>query len=285
MHVVLGNPDLKPGVPETDRLMTAEPPVVAERVRNEMEQAGVGHVFAMGHQGGERDDPLGIASSLRVARLVPGMAVIGIADPRRTDRAHLRAVERQIERERASLVAFKAYLGYIHAGPDHSGYAPYYKLAAKYGLPFVFHTGDTWSFKAKRKYAHPLGVDAVATDYPEVRFVLAHFGNPWLLDAAEVVFKNDNVWADLSGLYVGDEKALNEALTADPPRDVAAGVLISDLKKAFEYIEGFDRILYGSDWPLAPMPVYRRFAESIIPSQHHEKVFRANAEEVFFAKR
>jgi pantetheine-phosphate adenylyltransferase len=35
--------------------------------------------------------------------------------------------------------------------------------------------------------------------------VLAHVGNPWLTDAAEVVYKNVNVWADLSGLVVGDE--------------------------------------------------------------------------------
>jgi predicted TIM-barrel fold metal-dependent hydrolase len=28
---------------------------------------------------------------------------------------------------------------------------------------------------------------------PETKFVLAHFGNPWILDAAQVVYKNMNV--------------------------------------------------------------------------------------------
>src|SRR5262245_65359485 len=46
MHVVVGNPDLKPGVPETDKLMTAEPSVVADRVRKEMREASIGYVFA-----------------------------------------------------------------------------------------------------------------------------------------------------------------------------------------------------------------------------------------------
>jgi predicted TIM-barrel fold metal-dependent hydrolase len=46
-------------------------------------------------------------------------------------------------------------------------------------------------------------MDEVAVDHGDVRFVLAHLGNPWLIDAAEVIFKNPNVWADLSGLLVG----------------------------------------------------------------------------------
>jgi len=284
MHVVVGNPDLKPGVPETDKLMTAEPSVVAARVRLEMEQSNTAYIFAMGQRNGTGADPLGLERSLRVAELVPGMMVIGIADPLRTGRAHLRAVEDQIQRERQRLVAFKGYLGYIHAGPDHSGYEPYIRLAAKYGLPFVFHTGDTWSLKARLSFAHPLGVDAVATKFPEVRFVLAHFGNPWLIDAAEVIFKNDNVWADLSGLCVVDETMLNTFLNdANRPEVVPGGVIVSDLRKALAFAERYDRVLYGTDWPLAPMAAYRRFIEFVIPKQHHEKVFRTNSEQLFFA--
>src|SRR5262249_46766530 len=110
---------------------------------------------------------------------------------------------------------------------------------------------------------------------------LAHCGNPWLIDAAEVIFKNDNVWADLSGLYVGDEKSIGELLARDPLPDVASGVMISELKKAFGFAERWDRLLYGSDWPLTPMAVYRRFIEAIIPQEHHEKVFQANAAQLF----
>ena len=84
----------------------------------------------------------------------------------------------------------------------------------KYHLPVIFHTGDNWSTTAKVKYAHPLRMDEVAVDHPEVRFVLAHFGNPWLIDAAEVVFKNPNVWADLSGLFVGSDKEIQDLLDA-----------------------------------------------------------------------
>ena len=124
-------------------------------------------------------------------------------------------------------------------------------------------------------------MDEVAVDNPDVRFVLAHFGNPWLIDAAEVIFKNPNVWADLSGLFVGGDKEIEDLLAAAKVPDSAAGLVISDLKKAIAYVGDYTRFLYGSDWPLAPMGSYRRLIESLIPEEHHQEVYRTNAEHVF----
>jgi predicted TIM-barrel fold metal-dependent hydrolase len=158
----------------------------------------------------------------------------------------------------------------------------YYKLAEKYDLPVIVHTGDNWSTTAKVKYAHPLRMDEVAVDFPQVRFILAHFGNPWLVDAAEVLFKNDkNVWADLSGLAVGSEKEIQALLGEAGIPDSATGLMFSDLKKAMAYVGDYKKFLYGSDWPLAPMASYRRLIESLIPKQHHQDVFRENAKRVF----
>ena len=246
-----------------------------------MKAAGVRVAFGMGHRDGPADDPLGIASTLRIAARVPGLRAIGIADPTRATPEHLRAVEQQIERERASVVALKAYLGYIPIGPEDARYEPYYELAARHRLPFILHTGDTWSTKALVKYAHPLRVDEVATAHPSVRFVMAHFGNPWFADAAEVMFKNDNVWADTSGLFAGDEKSVDDLLNRPSLPDAIPGFIIRDFRNAITYLDRYDRILYGSDWPIGPMAAYRRFFEALIPKEHHEKVFSKNAEELF----
>ena len=126
------------------------------------------------------------------------------------------------------------------------------------------------------RFAHPLLVDDVAVDHPGVRFVLAHLGNPWLLDAAEVVYKNMNVWADLSGLVIGDVAALTDEARLEERREVAANV-----SRAFRYAERPNRFLYGSDWPLAPMAVYRDFIRAAIPAAHHEQVFEENARRLF----
>jgi predicted TIM-barrel fold metal-dependent hydrolase len=266
---------------DVEKLFKGPLPAMADRLKFEMGQAEVKVAFGMGSVGGQTGDPLGIAGTLALAELVPGLKAIGVADPRNTEPAHLRAVEAQIERNREQIVAFKAYLGYLHYGPEDPNYVPYYRLAAKYRLPVIVHSGDNWSTTAKVKYAHPLRMDEVAVDFPEVRFVLAHFGNPWLMDAAEVLFKNPNVWADLSGLFVGSANDIQELLSAAKSPDSAPGLAFSDLKKAIGYVGDYKKFLYGSDWPLAPMLSYRRLIESLVPKPYHEAIFRTNAEHVF----
>ena len=153
----------------------------------------------------------------------------------------------------------KAHLGYLHHGPASPGYAPYYRLAARYQIPVIFHSGDTYSASAKLQYAHPLLIDEVAVDYPDTHFVIAHCGCPWFVDAAEVIYKNANVWADRSGIFVGDAAAF-AALAA-------CGRLqrtVERLREALEYAERPDRFRYGSDWPLAPLAAYRAFLAPLL---------------------
>ncbi|HKB42485.1 MAG TPA: amidohydrolase family protein [Gemmataceae bacterium] len=247
---------------------------VATRLREEMAAAGVDQVLAMGAWNAGPDDPLGVNETLRLARAVPGLYAAGVADPLRTDPDHLRRAEAVLAS--GQVRALKAYLGYLHYPPDHAGYRPYYELAARFKLPFVFHTGDTYSPSAKVRLAHPLLVDDVAVDHPDVRFVLAHVGNPWLTDAAEVVYKNINVWADLSGLVVGDAASFVAEERQEMLHEAAAA-----LRRAFRYAERPNRFLYGSDWPLAPMTSYRDFIRSSIPEIYHPLVFEDNARLLF----
>jgi predicted TIM-barrel fold metal-dependent hydrolase len=271
IHVV---PPCLPGVGSLSPLLEGPVEVLANRLRNEMQQAGVQRALAMGCWNAGADDPLGVAGTLALARQVPGLHAIGIADPSRTDAQHLRRVDQVLAT--GQVRALKGYLGYLHYGPDHPGYLPYYELAVRHSVPIIFHTGDTYSPRAKLRYAQPLAVDDVAVDHPNVRFVLAHCGNPWLLDAAEVVYKNVNVWADLSGLVVGDATAFTSEERREALLDVAAA-----LRQAFRYAERPNRFLYGSDWPLAPMTSYRDFLATVIPEVYRQQVFEDNARSLF----
>ena len=276
MHVVNAN---LPGVPTRASLDGPIEPL-AEAIRDEMKAAGIEGALGMPRWNAPKDDPLGINGTLRLATLIPGLHAVGIADPGRTDAEHLARVEAVLKLGKVK--AFKGYLGYLHHGPDSPGYRPYLELARKYGLPMIFHTGDTFSHLAKLKYALPIGVDEAAVDHPEVNFVIAHCGNPWLIDAAEVIYKNnkrgarENVWADLSGLLVGTP-ATFEAYRKDGVTKVVA----AEVFKAFAYTERPDRFLFGSDWPLAPLVDYRDFVRSIVPEEHHAAVFRDNAKALF----
>lgn len=273
MHVHVVPPGL-PGVGPLSPLLETPADQVAAGLRREMQTAGVDHALAMGCWNAPADDPLGVARTLEIARPVPGLHAVGVADPTRTDLEHLARVDALLAT--GQVRALKAYLGYLHYAPDHPGYRPYYELAGRYGLPFVFHTGDTYSPQAKLRFSRPLLADDVAVDHPRVRFVLAHLGNPWLLDAAEVVYKNVNVWADLSGLVVGDAAGFAAEERQDLLRDVLAAV-----RRAYLYAERPNRFLYGSDWPLAPMTAYRDFIRRAVPDRDHPLVFDENARALF----
>ena len=43
----------------------------------------------------------------------------------------------------------------------------------------------------KIKYAHPLTLDDAASEFPDVKFVMAHYGNPWIIDATQVARKEN----------------------------------------------------------------------------------------------
>jgi predicted TIM-barrel fold metal-dependent hydrolase len=272
-HVHVVRPQL-PGVGSLSPLLEGTAEAVAAALRQEMQAAGITHALAMGCCGGRPEDPVGVAGTLAVARSVPGLFAIGVADPRRTEPEHLRRAEAALAAKQVR--ALKGYLGYLPFAPDHAGYRPYYELAERHGVPFVFHTGDTYSAVARLRFAHPLGVDDVAVDHPGVKFVLAHLGNPWLMDAAEVVYKNVNVWADLSGLVVGGGASWASEERRETLEDTRAA-----LRRAFRFAERPNRFLYGSDWPLAPMKEYRAFIASAIPETYHDQVFAENARVLF----
>lgn len=271
IHVV---PPRLPGVGNLSPLLDAAAEVRADALRRDMRAADMTHALAMGCWNAPPDDPLGIADTLALARFVPGLSAIGVADPTRSDADHLRRVESALAAKQVR--ALKGYLGYLHYAADHAGYRPYYELAERYRLPVIFHTGDTYSPCAKLRYAQPLPIDDVAVDHPKVKFVLAHLGNPWLTDAAEVVYKNVNVWADLSGFVVGDADSFAAQERQEMLEEARQG-----LRRAFRYAERPNRFLYGSDWPLTPMAAYRSFIAAAIPELYHGLIFEDNARVLF----
>jgi len=170
----------------------------------------------------------------------------------------------------------KVYLGYVHQFANDPRYQPLYRLARKFKVPVVFHTGDTYSVDGKLKYADPLTIDEVAVDYRDVQFVIAHLGNPWIQSAAEVAYKNPNVAVEVSALLIGN-------LDDQDPAKVEE-LVVKPIAWAFTYIEDPSKIMYGTDWPLTDMASYIRAVKRAIPREHWNAVFHDNAARIFGLK-
>ena len=167
----------------------------------------------------------------------------------------------------------KIYLGYEHQYADSPHYEPAYRLARRFHVPVVFHTGDTYSIKAKLKYADPMRIDDVAVDHPDITFVIAHCGNPWIETAAELAYKNPNVYLDGSAFLVG-------SLDRFSPEE-AEQLVVTPLRWIFRYVNDPSKLMFGSDWPLVNIKAYADIFKKAIPPQYWRQVFYDNAVRVF----
>ena len=164
----------------------------------------------------------------------------------------------------------KLYCGYEHYYPYDKRYQRVYDLCIEFGVPVMIHTGDTFSSKGKLRFSHPLNIDEIAVDNPELKIIICHLGNPWIQDCEEIIYKNRNAYADISGLVLGEFTHYFEDFMADK------------VKEFLNYAGEPRYLLYGSDWPLSNMNSYLNFAAKLELAQHsRELLMFRNAQALF----
>ena len=185
------------------------------------------------------------------------------------------AIERMDEliKSNPAIKGIKIYAGYYHVMVHDPIYDPVYDLAEKHSLTVAIHSGDTYSERGLLKYSQPLDVDELAVKRRDMKIIICHMGTPWVYDAAEVAFKNQNVYLDISGLLVGN--------TAYAERMGSEELLLNRYRGALVFLDSYHKVLYGSDWPLIPMAAYIEFCKKLIPEEFHQRVFHDNARELF----
>ena len=172
---------------------------------------------------------------------------------------------------RAGLVlGLKLYPGYEPFYPHDGRLRVVYELAEEYAVPVMVHCGDTFTPRGKVKFSHPLEMDEVAVDHRNVNFVICHLGNPWLVDCMEVVYKNPNVYADISGLVLGE---FTEAFE---------DYMVEQIEDVILYAGEPDRFLFGSDWPICSMRSYVEFVRQLkMPEADRHAMLYENARRLF----
>jgi len=205
-------------------------------------------------------------------QMPPGMHLCLGINPHTLNKQSLIDTENLIKSS-LNIVGMKIYAGYYHVDITDPVYTEIYALAEKYDKTIVIHTGETYSDRGLLKYSHPLRVDELAVLHPEIRIVACHMGFPWVFDACEVAAKNPNVYIDTSGLFVGNAEYIS--------RQSENPLILDRFKQVLAFLDNYDKIIYGTDWPLAPMGAYFEFCKKLIPRDAHEKVFYENAVRVY----
>jgi predicted TIM-barrel fold metal-dependent hydrolase len=133
---------------------------------------------------------------------------------------------------RHGIRALKVHPALNFVFPDHPGYAPIFELAREAGLVVVSHGGGSGGglYDSEIDYCAPENFAPVLAAFPEVTFVIAHLGHPYVDSLVELSASFPNLYSDLSfvlGAQLLDQPAL---------------------KKAVRSI-GIERVLFGSDFP------------------------------------
>jgi predicted TIM-barrel fold metal-dependent hydrolase len=114
---------------------------------------------------------------------------------------------------------------------------PLYQACSELGVPVLVHCGLSWSMVGQAKHAHPLALEEVAQEFPQLRLVIAHCGWPWVEEALLVALKYPNVYLDTSVIYSGTPA---EALRRVLGERIGLEVLERSLPR---------QILFGSNYP------------------------------------
>jgi len=193
------------------------------------------------------------------------VAGVSYQNYRASDLAHLRTLLRE-----GRIRGLKLYPGYEPFYVHDARMRVIYELAGEFGVPVMIHTGDTFDPKGKLKYSHPLEVDEVAVDFRQVTFVICHLGNPWVTDAMEVIYKNENVVGDISGLTLGHFEERFERY------------MLQQLNEAVAFAGDPSSLLFGTDWPICDIGSYIRFVDQLALSEEEtDLIYHLNSARIF----
>ena len=152
---------------------------------------------------------------------------------------------------------------------------PFFDKANELGAQLIIHYGVTVDPNGDLRYADPLDLSPVARDYPELNFVIAHFGAGWLDSVLRLAYQCKNVSVDTSGT--------NNWLDHYVPAMTLAQVFERCLTAL-----GPERILFGTDSnTTAPYRTWIRFMqqrtlEELGLSAHdRDLILRGNASRIF----
>jgi predicted TIM-barrel fold metal-dependent hydrolase len=176
------------------------------------------------------------------------------------------------KQSRTEVRGFKIRLGYLKVYADDAVYDPLYAYAESEALPVMFHTGDTASHSGSLVHSHPLTLDRLANQRSGLTIVACHFGNPWIPDVAELIYKHPNVYADISGLVVGGSRYAEEYL----------GSMAEQLTRAIYYAGGAEKVIFGTDYPVSTPALALNLVSMIkVDPDDQERILWKNAARVF----
>lgn len=120
---------------------------------------------------------------------------------------------------------------YQNFEPDSPKVYPLYGKIRDLGVPIIWHQGTSMGARfGPLEAAHPVRLDRVLRDFPEITMIFSHLCYPWAQDAIVMARKHPQLFIDISAMATRPWYVYNALVAAQ------------------EY-EALDKILFASDYP------------------------------------
>jgi len=115
---------------------------------------------------------------------------------------------------------------------------PLYEKCCELGVPINIHVSVNFANRISLKYGHPIHLDQVAIDFPDLTLIASPPGWPWVHELIAVAWRHPNVYIGLN--------SMRPKLLMKPG---------SGYEPLFTYGNGVlqDKMIFGSGWPLLPL--------------------------------
>ncbi len=158
-----------------------------------------------------------------------------------------------------------------HYAVDDPKLQPLFEVIDALKVPVMVDVGTTGmgaglpgGLGSKLRHAHPLALDDLASNFPNMTIIAAHPGWPWVEEMTAVALHKGNVYWEISGWA---PKYFPESLK----RDIRGRLR--------------DKVMFGSDYPSMPYDrILREWDELGFSEEVLNGVFHANAERVLGLK-
>lgn len=237
-----------------------------------MDEAGIDYSILIAF--GDKDEASGIKKVLEECSKNDRLIAVGNVDFPTFNEEQLESLKSFLKEGRIKAVKF--YLGYHKYPILEPKLVPIYEYCEQNKYPVIFHTGVLEvGHTGLLKYSYPLSVDEVADKFPNLKIIIAHMGNPWIVDCAAVMLKNKNVYMDFSAYFT--EYA--------PIRQAEVDFFVKQLSEVKFFLGDFKKCLFGTDWPLYSQKEYLNAVQKLpMTDEEKELVFWKNAKEIFNLK-
>ena len=213
--------------------------------------------------------PVGDEALVRVQRMVrdsPGKYVPFFWIDVKNIEGSIERLEAAVEEWGCKGVKFQTLLQHCYA--NELRLYPVYERCLDLGLVVLFHSGavaftQEFGIPHITKYAHPIHVDEVAFDFPEMHIILAHMGGNYFYEALMMAEKHDNILLDTAYLPFFCKRMLPDVT---PIQMIQRGVEIL----------GPERIMYAYEG-LPPSVIQ----ESEMPEESKRLILGLNASRLF----